>query len=219
MRVVDWAMLTMQNHFVVDAGLGMMPIPLPPEMHEAIIALYFSDTPMGVTRRARFKEAADTQRVEFQAHDLEIGFSYTAGAFVPDGSTPPPSDPMGSIYYPTTRPGHRLPHAWIERADKRMSTHDLTESGGDFVLIVGPDASAWSDAAAKAEAKFGIGITVAAIGGDYADVDGQWAQVREIADDGAVLVRPDNHVAWRSIGASGQASDVLIEAVGAILGR
>jgi len=72
-----------------------------------------------------------------------------------------------------------------------------------------------------ARAWFFDSITVAAIGTDYADadVDGQWAQVREIADDGAVLVRPDNHVAWRSIGASGQAADILIEAVGAILGR
>lgn len=219
LRVVDWAMFTLQNHFVIDAGFGMMPIPLPPEMHQAIFATYFSDTPMGNSRRVRFKEAVETQRVEFQAHDLEIGFSYPEGAVVPDGSTPPPSDPMGSIYYPTTRPGHRLPHAWLESGDKRVSTHDLAGGKGDFTLITGPDGADWISAAAQAAEKFGIGIRVAAVGAEYADVDGQWAQVREIGDGGAILVRPDNYVAWRAVTGSPSATESLVGALATILGR
>lgn len=219
LRVVDWALFTLQNHFVVDAGFGMMPIPLPPEMHQAMFAIYFSDTPMGETRRSRLEEVVQTQRVEFQAHDLEIGFSYPDGALVPDGSAPPPTDPMGSIYHPTTRPGHRLPHAWLERGEERISTHDLVGENGDFTLITGPDGGHWPAAAAEAAEKFGIGIRVAAVGAGYADVDGQWAQVCEIADDGAILVRPDNHVAWRAVNGAPSATDFLVGALATILRR
>ncbi|HET6736268.1 FAD-dependent monooxygenase [Mycobacterium sp.] len=217
MRIVDWALFTMQNHFVVDAGMGMLPIPVPPAMHRAVFEVFFSDTPMGAARRARFEEVVKSQRTEFQAHDLELGYSYPTGALVPDGSSPPPTDPMGSIYYPTTRPGHRLPHAWVESDRARISTHDLTSNDGRFVLITGPEGQSWAAAAANAAEKFGIEIAVAAIGEDYRDIDGQWTKVREIADDGAILVRPDNYVAWRSMSSGVDATDTLANAVGTVL--
>lgn len=218
-RVVEWALFTMQNHFVVDAGMGLMPIPMPPEMHRAIFENFFAETPMGITRRARFKEVVETQRTEFQAHDLEIGYSYAVGALVSDGSDAPPTDPMGSIYHPTTRPGHRLPHAWLEAAGTRLSTHDIAGADGRFVLITGPQGEPWATAATQAAEKLGIGIRIAAIGRDYADIDGHWAKVREISDDGALLIRPDNHVAWRSLSSSPDATETLLRAVGAILQR
>lgn len=219
MRIVDWALFTMQNHFVIDAGMGLLPIPVPPEMHRAVFDVFFSETPMGATRRARFEEVVATQRTEFQAHDLELGSSYPAGALVSDGSSPPPTDPMGSIYCPTTRPGHRLPHAWLESNGSRISTHDLTDNDGRFLLITGPEGGAWATGAANAAEKFGVDIAVAAIGKDYRDADGQWAQVCEIGDGGAILVRPDNYVAWRSMSSAADANDTLANAVGAVLQR
>lgn len=218
-RIVDWALFTMQNHFVVDAGIGLLPVPVPPEMHRGVFEIFFSDTPMGASRRARFEEVVKTQRTEFQAHDLEIGICYPDGAFVPDGSAPPPVDPMGSTYHPTTRPGHRLPHAWLEHAGSRISTHDLTGNDGRFVLITGPQGRAWADAAAKAADMFGVTISVATIGQDYQDVEGQWQRLSEIGSDGAILVRPDNFVAWRSPSLAPDAADVLAGAVGAVLYR
>ena len=218
-RVVDWALLTLQNHFVVDSGIGMMPIPIPPEMYHAIFQVFFSDTPMGETRRARFKEAVATQRTEFQAHDLEIGSSYPTGALIADGSAAPPSDPMGAIYHPTSRPGHRLPHAWLELNGQRLSTHDIVGPTGRFALITGPDNAAWKRAAAEAADKLGIEIAVAGIGSDYVDVDGQWARVSEIGSDGAILVRPDNYVGWRSMDANPQNIESFVGSVAAILGR
>ncbi|MDX2937668.1 FAD-dependent monooxygenase [Streptomyces ipomoeae] len=218
-RVVDWALFTMQNHFVIDAGMGLMPIPMPPPMHRAIFETFFADSPAGATRRARFEEAIATQRTEFQAHDLEIGIAYASGALVPDGSAEPPSDPMGSIYHPTTRPGSRLPHAWLEKDGTRISTHDLTGTDGRFVLITGEDGGAWTQAAATVVEKLGIDITVAAVGPEFRDVEGQWASVREIDQAGAVLVRPDNHIAWRSLSADPRAEDVLLSATRKVLHR
>jgi 2,4-dichlorophenol 6-monooxygenase len=126
---------------------------------------------------------------------------------------------MGSNYYPTTRPGHRLPHAWLHTDRSRISTHDLTGNDGSFALITGPTGDRWVTAARAAAEKFGIGIAVAVIGRDYADVDGQWAQVREIGNDGAIFVRPDNFVAWRSMSSAADATDILVNAVGTVLQR
>lgn len=218
-RIVDWAMFTMQNHFVIDAGIGLLPMPVPPEVHRAIFEVFFSDTPMGAARRARFAEIVETQRTEFQAHDLEIGFSYPSGALVPDGSPLPAADPMGSVYHPTTRPGHRLPHAWLEIHGSRISTHDLAGNDGRFVLITGTRGEAWAEAARTAADKFGIDIAVAVIGGDYTDADGQWSKFREIGDGGAIFVRPDNHIAWRSMSTAADATHSLLTAVGSVLKR
>ena len=221
-RNVDWAMFTFLNHMVLDAGFGVLP-GATVEQNEAAFEAYFSDTPMGETRRARAAHILDTQRTEFQAHDLEIGFRYDTGALVPDGTEPPPRDPMGRTYHPTTRPGHRLPHAWLEHEGRRISTHDLTSDSGSFVLISGPDSADWSASAHRAAEKFGIHIEVASIGGDgpYTDSEGRWSELRQINDDGALLVRPDNHVAWRSQTAPTGTShtEALTAALATILSR
>ena len=48
---------------------------------------------------------------------------------------------------------------------------------------------------------------------------GTWAAVREISDSGAILVRPDNHVAYRAHDAVPDATDALTQALGAVLAR
>jgi 2,4-dichlorophenol 6-monooxygenase len=197
-RNVEWAMFSFLNHGVVDAAVGMMP-GAPAEVNRQILREFLSDTPMGATRRARFAEVATTQRVEFQAHDLEIGFSYPDGALVADGSPAPERDPMGGVYRPTTRPGHRLPHAWIDRDGVRLSTHDLTGACARFVLITG--SADWAEPVRLAAEALEVELAVAVIGaGDpeaYSDPTGAWAAARGVPAEGAVLVRPDNHVAWR----------------------
>ena len=56
-------------------------------------------------------------------------------------------------------------------------------------------------------------------GGDYVDADGAWSAVRGIADAGAVLVRPDNFVAYRAADAVADPQSALTEALSAILAR
>jgi 2,4-dichlorophenol 6-monooxygenase len=225
MRNVDWAMFTFLNHLVIDAGIGLMPGGTP-EMNRAAYEAFFEDTPMGATRRARAREVVRTQRTEFQAHDLEIGFRYDTGALVADGTPPPPADPMGSTYVPTTRPGHRLPHAWLTApGGERVSTHDLTAWDGFAVLTgAGADADAWVAAAATAEEKLGVPVRAVRIGPApgpeiHVDADGAWTALREVADDGAVLVRPDNHVAFRAAATVADPARALLDALTTVLGR
>src|SRR3546814_1280964 len=128
-----------------------------------LFRVLFSDTPEGVTRRQRLDEVIRTQRTEFQAHDLEIGFYYGSDAVVPDGTQPPPQSPMGDEYHPVTRPGHRLPHAWLEGAEGRVSTLDLVGRGG-FTLFVASDESEWRRVGDEAAAQSGVPLRVVQIG-------------------------------------------------------
>ena len=217
-RNTRWALMTFMNHVVTDAGFGLIP-GAPPELNAFQITTLLSDTDEGEWFRARMDEVVGTQRMEFQAHDMEIGFRYDGAAVVPDGTEPPPRGRMGDIYTPTTRPGHRLPHAWVEKGGQRVSTHDLC-GRGRFVLLTGADNRAWKEAARSAAERHRVPVKVISIGAsgcDVRDAEGVWAQRREIGDDGAILVRPDVHVGYRAASAPAQPADALDAALRRIL--
>lgn len=217
---VDWAMFSALHHVVLDTAVGLPP-GAPVAMRQAACEAYFADSPTGELRRRRAAEVAKGMRAEFQAHDLEIGFSYCSGAVVADGTPLPDRDPMGCEHQPTTRPGHRLPHAWINHAGQQLSTLDLTGSGQAFVLLTGTGGEAWGEAAEVTAKRLGVPLQVVQIGerSDFTDPTGAWTAVREIDDGGAVLVRPDNHVAFRSLGAATDPIDMLEAALVTVLGR
>lgn len=218
-RNVDWGLSTWFHHrLMTEAAVGL-GAHIPPERRASVFSAYFDPSPLGAVVRARAAEIFRTHRAECQAHDLEIGFAYEQGAVIPDGSQPPPRAPMGDVYHPTTRPGHLLAHAWLERDGRRLSTHDLTGAATGFALLTGPAGTPWCEAATQVAEKFSIPITAAriGIGAEYADVDGRWAAVREITDEGAVLVRPDNHVAWRRMDGSDDPAGALGNAISRIV--
>jgi 2,4-dichlorophenol 6-monooxygenase len=215
----DWALHTFMNHAFIDAGIGLTP-GAPIELNQAALGLYFADSVLGEAVRERTAVAIGTQASEFQAHGIELGYRYEDGALVPDGSAAPADDPFGRTYTPTTRPGHRLPHAWLQRDGARLSTHDLVRPGA-FALIAGPQGGDWVRAARELSAGLGIEIEAVSVGdgGTCADVDGQWAEVCEVGADGAVLVRPDQHVGWRSPGLDADPAATLRSVLGTILAQ
>ncbi|MFD9908399.1 FAD-dependent monooxygenase [Streptomyces sp. NPDC059063] len=218
-RNVDWGLATWFHHRVLtEAALGL-GAHVPPERRTAAFSAYFADSPTGALTRARAAEIFATHRAECHAHELELGFAYAQGALVPDGSRPPARSPLGTDYRPTTRPGHRLPHAWLEHGGQRLSTLDLAGPSTGFALITGAAGTAWAKAAEQVAEKLSLPLAVARIGdgAPYTDTDRGWAAVREVADDGAVLVRPDQHVAWRSTGAVDKPADVLAGVLSALL--
>ncbi|GGT15231.1 MULTISPECIES: FAD-dependent monooxygenase [Streptomyces] len=221
-RNVNWSMTCLLNYGVLFASLGM--VPGQPEATRAGFTELFSGTPVGETRRSVVREVFGTQRIEYQAHDIELGHFYPSGALVPDGTEPPPRDPLGAVYRPVTRPGHRLPHAWLLHGDTRVSTHDLVAGGTGYTLITGPLSEGWAVAAKKAADTHGVPLAVVSVGSgsdtaDYRDADGTWAAVRGIDDDGALLVRPDQHIAWRSVHAGPHLDRDLGAALARVLGR
>ena len=98
----------------------------------------------------------------------------------------------------TGQPGTRVPHLWLERQDRRISTLDLLD--GRFVLLTGAGGTAWSEAAAAAAQKLGIVLAAFRIGADadLIDPENNWQAKMGVSSGGAVLVRPDGFVAWRS---------------------
>ena len=68
-----------------------------------------------------------------------------------------------------------------------------------------------------------LGIELAAYvigpGRDYTDLYEDWSRLREVAEDGCVLVRPDAHVAWRAAALSEDPEAALREALELVLDR
>jgi hypothetical protein len=120
-------------------------------------------------------------------------------------------------YVPTGRPGHRAPHIWLERDGEPLSTLDLFGPG--FALLTGPAGKDWVEAAATTGDRFGVAIGAHTIGGGGGlTAADDWTHPYGMTNDGAVLVRPDGHVAWRSAGGVKECARVLASALGGVLG-
>ena len=126
---------------------------------------------------------------------LLIGYQYRSAAVVSDDPVPADPDAVSLVEELRGQPGTRVPHAWVIDGGKRVSTLDLLGAG--FTLFTADDDAAWLDAAASASKTVGVPISVQRIG-TALDVDGSWAAATGLAPDGALLVRPDDFVAWRS---------------------
>ena len=158
-------------------------------------------TPAGEAQRAALREAIAFKKYEFDAHGVEMNQRYRSDAVVTDGQMEPAFDLDGELHYqPTTWPGARIPHVWLyDEAGARHSTLDLCGQGR-FTLFTGIGGEAWVKAAAEVGAELGLDLAVRVIGPrrTYLDHSGDWARAREVSDAGLVLVRPDQHVAWRA---------------------
>jgi hypothetical protein len=131
---------------------------------------------------------------------VEFGTAYASTAVIPDGSTPPEVADSYSDYEPSGVPGCRAPHVWL--ADDGLSTLDLF--GPHFTVLAGPDGAAWSTAARSVSATVPTTVVGYAIGAPgLRENTARFLDVYGIEPGGAVLVRPDGYVAWRSRAAVG----------------
>ena len=135
-----------------------------------------------------------------------LGFSYDDGALVPDGTIKVAHRPR--FYEPSDRPGGRFPHLWLDLAYTR-STIDWFDR--DFVLVVGPNADDWKEAAPQASKTCGVNIEVRQL--ERADErDGI-----HMGLNGAVLVRPDGHVAFRMPWTPSDPTTELVDTLATVL--
>jgi 2-polyprenyl-6-methoxyphenol hydroxylase-like FAD-dependent oxidoreductase len=135
---------------------------------------------------------------QFGQHGRVFGATYASPVIVPDGTAPVQVANPVTDYVPSARPGSRAPHVWLDRAGDRVSTLDLFD--GSFVLLAGPRGSAWCEAVGRVASELNVPLKASAVGlsGDLTDPEGVWAREYGIEPEGAVLVRPDGYVAWRS---------------------
>ncbi|MFF4777146.1 FAD-dependent monooxygenase [Microtetraspora fusca] len=147
--------------------------------------------------------------------------SNTSAAVVPDGTPEVPAPRDEEVYYfRTTRPGRHLPHVWVTRDQRRVSTFDLC-GRGEFTLLTGIGGAAWRAAAEAVAARFGLPIRVHGIGRgcDYEDSYGDYRAASEVGEDGVLLVRPDHMVGWRAASLPSDPEAALGGALAKILGR
>ena len=147
---------------------------------------------------------------------VEFGAVYESRAVIPDGTHAPAVADSYSDYAPSATPGARAPHVWLGRPEARLSTLDLFGTG--FTLLAGPRGGAWCTHAAEVERELGIPVDRYCVGGPGLADSGGFTAAYGMEDDGAVLVRPDGHVAWRRAKGPGTAA-VLRDAAEQILAR
>lgn len=139
-------------------------------------------------------------------YDVVFGQRYRSGALI--AQERPAGTAFARFRELSGEPGTRSPHFVIERDGKPLSTHDLF--GSQFVLLTGAD-SAWGAAADRIATSPMLRCYRFGAGGDVADQQGRWPAAFGIDASGAVLIRPDGFVGWRSRAAVTEPSKVLVD--------
>lgn len=133
--------------------------------------------------------------------NVALGYRYPRGAVVGADPTIPVVPERLEL---TGEPGSRAPHMWLRRKGERISTLDLYERSLVLLSDAG-EASGWHEAAVRLAEEMSVPLTSYRVGtGPDAEVapdaDADWSALHGTTPAGAVLVRPDGFVAWRSPG-------------------
>jgi len=157
-------------------------------------------TPAGARSRAALgaQLVAHCNR-EFDIPGIHFGVFYGGSPIVCDDGTPPPADEWHR-YVPHATPGARAPHLWLGEG---VSIFD--RFGRDFTLL------------RLGGATHGTGGLEAAArrrGADLAVLDVPDAAARDLYGRDLVLVRPDQHVAWRGNAAPTEPETVMDRVLG-----
>jgi 2-polyprenyl-6-methoxyphenol hydroxylase-like FAD-dependent oxidoreductase len=127
-------------------------------------------------------EAINNQQTHFDMFGLQMGYRYEL-----EGTTTPLaplSDDIIRNYTPSSEPGSRLPHGWLIRDGKTISSLDLIDLT-QATVIAGPTAE--------------VDGNCIQVGRDFGDPDNWWGKVLGLPDDSCLTVRPDQHVASRDL--------------------
>jgi 2-polyprenyl-6-methoxyphenol hydroxylase-like FAD-dependent oxidoreductase len=140
------------------------------------------DTPEAAALRMKVgRQLVEANEKAWHPIGIHLGHVYFPSPIVADDGTP--ADDETETYVPTSRPGARAPHLWLDENEDR-SILDLY--GPHFPLLVFEprDTSALSAAAEAC----GLPLRVERVDN---------AAARALYEMALVLVRPDGHVAWR----------------------
>ena len=147
-------------------------------------------------RRAAAQTIQVAKDREFHSLGLVLGYQYDASPVIVDDGTP--LFPEGQNYVPTARPGSRLPHIWLPDG---ASLYDRLGNGLSLLrLRDDADATSFIESAAVS----GVPLTVIELRGE---------RLEEVYDAPLLLVRPDQHVAWRGASVDRSTAGIIINRV------
>ena len=161
--------------------------------HHFASELLGQDGPDAENAREITAQDLQVKKSEFHSLGLVLGYNYADSPVVTDDGTPVPAeDPIR--YAPSAHPGCLLPHVWLRDGS---SVYDRLGDG--FTLLTLPGVEADTAPLQAIAADRGIPLTVLALSID--DVEGDPQQLRDRWGADLLLVRPDQHVAWRGVDA------------------
>jgi 2-polyprenyl-6-methoxyphenol hydroxylase-like FAD-dependent oxidoreductase len=138
------------------------------------------DTPADIARRAALGEAiARLGNAENESWGVELGYRYDDSPVIAHESGLGDVDPL--TYRPNTAPGARLPHFFLEPG---VSIHDRLGLYFTLIVLDGTDTASFERDARNAS----LPLTMLRL--DRPDL-------KAIFERNLILVRPDQHVAWR----------------------
>ncbi|KHF37312.1 2,4-dichlorophenol 6-monooxygenase [Paenibacillus sp. P1XP2] len=144
------------------------------------------------------RETEGSEGITVNTLHVNMGYRYPEGAIVPESG----GENLPNVQSPelwTGQPGTRAAHVDLERDGQTFSTLDLF--GSRFVLLVGPDGQNWLEAAQLAQEALHLPMDIYRIGGDEGGIGNpgnDFLDAYGIASAGAVIVRPDGYIGWRS---------------------
>ena len=148
-------------------------------------------------RRLLGREIADLGNLENEADGIEWGYSYESPTIAAEPGAAP--EQTWDAYRPTTRPGSRPPSVYLE--DGR-ALFDLFGVGFTLLRFNYVDVSDFADAARLR----GVPLEIVDIEDEHA---------RRLYERDLVLIRPDQHVAWRGNSPPGDPAGLLDKITGA----
>lgn len=152
-------------------------------------AKLFEDSAEGADARLRAGQAlAEGLKQEWFSMNIHLGNRYTSSPIIlysepedPDAIEAEFNDAIN--YRPTSRPGCRAPHAWLEDGRSMLDLFGRT-----FVLLAFGARTADGDAFAATARRVGIPVE---------HIHLAQPDIAALYEKRFVLVRPDGHVAWR----------------------
>jgi hypothetical protein len=157
----------------------------------------------GAATRARIATLFDLeQRKVTEISGIEAGYRYTDSPIIRPESGDGP-DPDSPVYSPTTWPGARLPHVWL---DDGTALHDHLGSGFTLLRL-----------GATSVDTTGLERAFRAICAPLEILDIASARAREIYLYDLLLIRPDLHVVWRGNQVPGDGNELAQVATGQLL--
>ncbi|HEX2115839.1 MAG TPA: FAD-dependent oxidoreductase [Alphaproteobacteria bacterium] len=169
-------------------------VPVPPEMED--------NSPAGAAARAKVGAFLGTFGEEFASIGVQLGARYDGSPIVCAQGTPP-RDSL-TEYMPSSVPGGRAPHVWLDEG-RGIGSSLFDRLGVGFTLLrLGPKAP---DGASICEAAKKRGVPLAVL--DVPDRD-----ARDLYGCDLCLIRPDQHVAWRGDTGPGNADKLIARAIG-----
>ena len=138
------------------------------------------DTLADPVRRAGVEAAIANQAIHFDLLGLQLGYVYDGDHVIADGTDAPVLKEPARDYVPSTRPGGRVPHGWISVG---VSTLDLIDPKRPTLFVQESTSVSLNGST--------IAMAVAAIPSAI------WTEVFALNADHALVIRPDQHIAFR----------------------